>query len=68
VTRAPFAQACMGGWCALRDHCPHFHATFRGAPSERLCHPGQDGFSNVVVLDLRAATTFQPLPQPLEVA
>lgn len=36
-------QACMGGWCAKRDHCPHFHATDRRQPAERLCVPGSDG-------------------------
>lgn len=35
--------ACMGGWCAKRDHCPYFHAVKRTAPAERLCPPGQDG-------------------------
>lgn len=66
MTRSPLAQACMGGWCALRDHCPHYHVDSRRQPSERLCLPGQDGISSVVELDLRAATTFQPLPQPME--
>ena len=37
------AQACMGGWCAKRDHCPHFHADERRQPAERLCVPGADG-------------------------
>lgn len=37
------AQACMGGWCTKRDHCPHFHATDRRQPAERLCLPGADG-------------------------
>lgn len=36
-------QACMGGWCAQRDKCPHYHAVNRGAPHERLCISGQDG-------------------------
>lgn len=35
--------ACMGGWCALRDRCPHFHADDRGDPAERLCPPKKDG-------------------------
>ena len=35
--------ACMGGWCAKRDHCPHFHAADRRQPAERLCVPGADG-------------------------
>jgi hypothetical protein len=45
-------RACMGGWCALREHCPHFHATRRDSPSERLCTPGMDGHSDVVRLQL----------------
>lgn len=36
-------QACMGGWCAKRDHCAHFHADERRQPAERLCVPGVDG-------------------------
>lgn len=35
--------ACMGGWCALRDRCQHFHADDRSEPAERLCPPTQDG-------------------------
>ena len=35
--------ACMGGWCAKRDHCPHFNAADRRQPAERLCVPGADG-------------------------
>ena len=35
--------ACMGGWCAKRDHCPYFHAVKRTEPAERLCPPKQDG-------------------------
>lgn len=42
--------ACMGGWCALRDQCPAYHAPFRGQPSERLCRVGQDGRSDVINL------------------
>lgn len=34
---------CMGGWCAKRDQCPHFHADRRNAPAERLCPPKLDG-------------------------
>lgn len=39
--------SCMGGWCALRDHCRHYHAADRTTPSERLCRPGQDGVSDI---------------------
>jgi hypothetical protein len=66
MTRAHFARACMGGWCALRDHCPHYHASFRGEPAERLCPPGRDGLSEVVQLDLRPATVFPIHSQTLE--
>lgn len=46
---APFlAIPCMGGWCALRDHCQHYHSrVVRSEPSERLCRPGQDGNSDI---------------------
>lgn len=43
-------QACMGGWCHLRDHCGHYHAENRANPAERLCLPGQDGVSDVVFM------------------
>lgn len=39
---------CMGGFCALRERCAHYHAEARWEPSERLCRPGQDGISDVV--------------------
>lgn len=35
--------ACMGGFCAKRDHCSHYHAEDRRNPAERLCPPGADG-------------------------
>jgi len=35
--------ACMGGWCKLRDKCPHHTEAARLNPRERLCLPGQDG-------------------------
>lgn len=37
------STACMGGWCTKREKCPHFHATDRREPAERLCPPGLDG-------------------------
>ena len=33
----------LGGWCAKRGYCPHYHAEDRAEPIERLCHPGRDG-------------------------
>lgn len=33
--------ACMGGWCASRDHCARYHAMNRREPAERLCDPGK---------------------------
>lgn len=33
--------ACMGGWCASRDHCARYHAMNRREPAERLCEPGK---------------------------
>lgn len=41
---------CMGGFCALRDHCAHYHADSLQHPAERLCIPGQDGQSDVVAV------------------
>lgn len=49
--------ACMGGWCALRDHCPAYHAAERDFPSERLCIPGHDGTSAIVELIFRPRET-----------
>lgn len=37
---------CMGGWCGLREKCPHFTSAQRN-PSERLCITGQDGWQMV---------------------
>lgn len=34
--------ACMGGWCAVRDHCGRFHQVAdRAMPAERLCDAGE---------------------------
>jgi hypothetical protein len=33
----------MGGWCAKRSKCPHYHSTSTVEPQERLCAPGLDG-------------------------
>jgi hypothetical protein len=33
----------MGGFCAKRDWCRHYHAENRREPAERLCPPGADG-------------------------
>ncbi len=45
------AKPCMGGWCALRDRCPHHEPTGR-KPAERLCVPGQDGVVQTLMVDL----------------
>ncbi len=51
MTESATLQSCLGGWCALRDHCPHYHATTASHdPSERLCYPGEDGHSDVVAV------------------
>jgi hypothetical protein len=60
-------QACMGGWCALRDHCQHYHAASPyQRPSERLCHPGHDGNSDVgrMVTPIRLVRAL-PSQQPV---
>jgi hypothetical protein len=38
-------KACMGGWCRAREHCRNYHAALNLRPSERLCEPGRDGYS-----------------------
>lgn len=51
----------MGGWCALRDHCSHYHAV--GQTYERLCHRGHDGQSDVVFIHItRQSTTAECVP------
>lgn len=36
-------MACMGGWCTLRDKCPHNSAPAGDEPKERMCLAGRDG-------------------------
>jgi hypothetical protein len=64
---SPWSLSCMGGWCALRDHCRHYHAGSEGSrPAERLCLPHQDGVSDVVSIQfIRPAAT---VPMPSQVA
>lgn len=52
--------ACMGGWCALRDQCPAYHAELRGQPYERLCRTNQDGKSDVIQLAFIRPADIQP--------
>lgn len=52
--------ACMGGWCAKRDHCTHYHCPDKGQPAERLCAPGETGA--YVAINLH---TEQPEPAPV---
>ncbi len=61
-------MACMGGWCALRDQCPQYHAEFRGQPSERLCRTGQDGKSDVIELHFAQRATNAQLAPSQQVA
>lgn len=36
--------ACMGGWCGIRERCPHYAAGHASrTPAERLCMPEFDG-------------------------
>lgn len=35
---------CMGGWCTLRERCPHYGADGIAQPAERLCPAGLDGY------------------------
>lgn len=51
---------CMGGWCEKREHCANYHEGTAGAPSERICEKGQDGFSPwAVVIPLQTAVPAQ---------
>lgn len=36
-------KSCMGGFCHLRDKCPHHTESDRVNPVERLCIRGSDG-------------------------
>jgi hypothetical protein len=58
-------QACLGGWCRLRDNCMHYHAADRRMPAERLCDRGQDGacLSHRIVLWRSAAGLMLPAEQ-----
>lgn len=33
----------MGGWCRIREICPHYNAGGVEEPEERLCVPDHDG-------------------------
>jgi len=54
-----FLLPCMGGWCEKREHCANYHQGVPltvGAPAERICEKGQDGFSPwAVVIPLQIA-------------
>ena len=54
----PIIIACMGGFCAKREHCMNFHAADRRWPSERLCAPSADGvgIEGPVVIRMPAGT------------
>lgn len=46
VIRAPSTEACMGGWCRKREHCPQYRPGAdddASPPAERLCEHGADG-------------------------
>lgn len=58
--------ACMGGWCALRDHCCHYHAPIRHQPSERLCVPDRDGFSDIAPVRITLPQRAWARPDPRE--
>lgn len=62
-------KACMGGWCAKRDHCPHFHAENRRQPAERLCVPGADGVGIEFPIVIRTpAGAWERVPSRLQPA
>lgn len=47
-------RACMGGWCARREHCHNYHTDQgRDRAVERLCLPGQDGVTNDFTVVIR---------------
>lgn len=42
-------KACMGGWCAKREKCPHHMiAPDRRDAAQRLCITGRDGLRLVM--------------------
>ncbi len=58
--------ACMGGWCARRDKCPHYHSAETRNPAERLCPPGMDGEMLISAPGYaRRAVPMLPLDRPL---
>lgn len=36
-------KSCLGGWCHLREKCPHYSLPAHYEPVERMCVPGMDG-------------------------
>lgn len=65
----PSIPACMGGWCAKRGHCQHYHAADRHEPSERLCAPGFDGIGldrPVAIGRARGDASHEPRASALE--
>lgn len=59
-------KSCMGGWCGLRDRCPHYHAfNTKAYPSERLCLPHRDGVSDVTHVRLAKLPESQIPVAPL---
>lgn len=52
--------ACMGGWCARREDCDHFHAKNTAKPVERLCPHGEDDPEEPVIQ--RSVSELAPLP------
>ena len=54
--------ACMGGMCAIRETCPHYHATHRPVVVERLCDKGHDGeMTERAVVIRRPTNDWQPV-------
>jgi hypothetical protein len=61
------AQSCMGGWCSIRNKCPHYNSAYRQEPADRLCIPGSDGVGMAIPMQWhRAAGTWEQRALPAQ--
>jgi hypothetical protein len=53
--------ACLGGWCAMRETCQHYHASYpaRETPIERLCRSSK--LPMYWPIFRQTAGTFEPM-------
>lgn len=55
-------QACMGGWCATRASCGHYHAKDRTEPAENLCRD----WAHSQWVPVRTLGRMEPTPKEIE--